>query len=141
MGFMDKNFLLKTKTAQHLYHDYAAHMPIIDYHCHINPVEILENKWYKNISQIWLYGDHYKWRAMRSNGVDENFCTGKVSDREKFDAFVKTMPYAAGNPLYHWSHLELRRYFHVNDIICKKNADAIWEKITSMLGEKRPTLS
>ena len=105
-NFMDQDFLLDTQTAKHLYHDYAEKMPIVDYHCHINPQEIYEDKKFDNITQVWLGGDHYKWRQIRSNGVDEKLITGsESSDREKFDAWAATLPKLIGNPLYHWSHL------------------------------------
>ena len=106
--FMDKDFLLSTPTAQHLFHDYAAKMPILDYHCHINPKEIAEDRKFENITQVWLGGDHYKWRQMRTNGVDEKYITGDASDREKFQKWAETLEMAIGNPLYHWSHLELQ---------------------------------
>ena len=109
--FMDKDFLLTTETAKKLYHDYAEVMPVIDYHCHINPQEIYEDRKFENITQIWLGGDHYKWRQMRSNGVEEKYITGDASDREKFQKWAETLEMAIGNPLYHWSHLELQRYF------------------------------
>ncbi|MBQ8356849.1 MAG: glucuronate isomerase [Clostridia bacterium] len=128
--FMDKDFLLNTETARHLYHDYAAKQPIIDYHCHLSPKEIAEDKRYNNITEVWLYGDHYKWRAMRSCGVSERFITGDASDYEKFRAYCTCMPKLAGNPLYHWSHLELRRYFDCDLILNEENCDAIW-KITA----------
>ena len=109
--FLDKDFLLSTDMAKTIYHDYAENMPILDYHCHINPQEIYEDRKFENITQVWLGGDHYKWRQMRSNGVDEKYITGDGTDREKFQAWAETMPKLIGNPLYHWSHLELRRYF------------------------------
>ena len=109
--FMDQDFLLSTDTAKILYHDYAAKMPIVDYHCHINPQEIWEDRRFENITQVWLGGDHYKWRVMRSNGVDEYYITGGASDREKFQKFAEAMPKCIGNPMYHWCHLELQRYF------------------------------
>ncbi|MFW5831529.1 MAG: glucuronate isomerase, partial [Prolixibacteraceae bacterium] len=107
--FMDENFLLQTKTAQELYHKHAAKMPVFDYHCHIPPNEIAENKQFENLTQIWLYGDHYKWRAMRTNGVEEKYCTGDASDWEKFEKWAETVPHTIRNPLYHWTHLELKR--------------------------------
>jgi hypothetical protein len=109
--FMDNNFLLDSETARILYHHYASEMPIIDYHCHVNPKEIAENKKYKNITEIWLGADHYKWRAMRSCGLPERVITGDADDYEKFEAFASALPSLIGNPLYHWSHLELKRYF------------------------------
>ena len=107
--FMDKDFLLSTETAKTLYHDYAAQMPILDYHCHINPQEIFEDRKFDNITQVWLGGDHYKWRVMRGNGVDEYYITGGASDREKFQKFAEALPKCIGNPMYHWCHLELQR--------------------------------
>lgn len=131
--FMDENFLLSTPTAVKLYHEYAKPMPIIDYHCHLSPQEIYENKTYKNITEVWLYGDHYKWRAMRSNGVEEPYVTGDASDYDKFLAYARTMPMSIGNPLYHWSHLELQRFFGVYELLNEKNAPAIWEKVNEQL--------
>ena len=119
--FMDENFLLKTKTAQRLYHEFASDMPIIDYHCHLPPQQIAEDTRFENLTQVWLYGDHYKWRAMRTNGVHESFCTGNKSDWDKFQKWAETVPYTLRNPLYHWTHLELKRYFDIDDrhITCK----------------------
>ncbi|WP_166241931.1 glucuronate isomerase [Paenibacillus turpanensis] len=134
--FMDENFLLSNDTAVSLYHDYAKTMPIIDYHCHLSPQEIYENKTYKNITEVWLYGDHYKWRAMRSNGVEENLVTGDASDYDRFLAFAKTVPMTIGNPLYHWSHLELQRYFDVYELLNEQTAPAIWEKVNAQLNSE-----
>ncbi|MGL5313344.1 MAG: glucuronate isomerase [Peptostreptococcaceae bacterium] len=131
--FMDKDFLLNNETAKSLYHNHAKDMPIFDYHCHLIPSEIAEDKKYDNITQIWLYGDHYKWRAMRSFGIDENFMTGDANDFEKFKAFAKVMPYLIGNPIYHWSHLELRTYFGVEDTLSEKNAEEIWNKCNEVI--------
>lgn len=131
--FMNKDFLLKNEISRKLYHECAKDMPIFDYHCHLNPKEIAENKGYDNLTQIWLYGDHYKWRAMRSNGVDEKYITGNASDYEKFLAFVETIEYCFGNPLYHWSHLELKRFFGIDEIINRKNAEVIWNKANELL--------
>lgn len=131
--FMDENFLLSNETAQKLYHDYAKGMPIYDYHCHISPKEIWENKKFKNITEVWLYGDHYKWRAMRSNGIDEEYITGNADDYDKFKAWAKTMPMTIGNPLYHWTHLELQRFFGIYDLLNEENAEMIWEKTNAML--------
>ena len=131
--FMDENFLLKTPAAQRLYKEYAAKMPIYDYHCHLSPKEIAEDKKYKNITEIWLYGDHYKWRFMRSMGVEERYCTGDASDYEKFLAYAKCVSRAIGNPLYHWTHLELQRYFNVYEPLNEKTAPEIWEKLTKSL--------
>lgn len=135
-NFMDQDFLLDTKTAKHLYHDYAKKMPIVDYHCHINPQEIYEDKKFDNITQVWLGGDHYKWRQIRSNGVPEKLITGNEStDREKFDAWAATMPKLIGNPLYSWSHLELQKYFGYTGHLSPETADEVWnltkEKLSS----------
>ncbi|MBQ9118703.1 MAG: glucuronate isomerase [Lachnospiraceae bacterium] len=132
--FMDKDFLLSTETAKTLYHDYAAKMPIIDYHCHINPQEIAENRQFSTITQVWLGGDHYKWRQMRSNGVDESYITGKdTSDFEKFEKWAETLQKAIGNPLYHWSHLELQRYFGITEPLTKDNAREIFDRCNEKL--------
>lgn len=130
---MDENFLLTNPTAERLFHDYAKDMPIIDYHCHLSPKEIYENKTYRNLTEVWLYGDHYKWRVMRANGVEERYVTGDADDYEKFLAYARTVPMTIGNPLYHWSHLELRRFFGVDELINEKNAPAIWEKVNAKL--------
>ena len=137
-AFMDDDFLLSNETAVKLYHDHAKDMPIIDYHCHLSPQEIYENKTYKNITEVWLYGDHYKWRAMRANGVEERFVTGGegADDYSRFLAYARTMPMLIGNPLYHWSHLELRRFFGVEEIINERNAPAIWEKVNAKLNSE-----
>ncbi|MEI7027786.1 glucuronate isomerase [Paenibacillus sp. y28] len=134
--FLDDNFLLSNETAVKLYHNYAKEMPIIDYHCHLSPQEIYENKTYKNITEVWLYGDHYKWRAMRSNGVPESFVTGDASDYDKFLAYAKAVPETIGNPLYHWSHLELQRYFDVEELLSEKTAPVIWEKVNAKLNSE-----
>lgn len=131
--FMDENFILTNHTSETLYHEYSEKMPIIDYHCHINPKEILENKKFKNITEVWLYGDHYKWRQMRTFGIDEKYITGDGSDYGKFLAWAKTVSYAIGNPLYHWTHLELKRYFGINEVLCEKTAPEIWQKCNEML--------
>lgn len=124
--FMDKDFLLSTDTAKHLYHDYAKEMPIIDFHCHLSPQEIYEDKRFNNITEVWLGGDHYKWRLMRSNGVEERFITGDASDREKFQKWAETLALAIGNPLYHWSHLELRNYFGYQGLLNGDTAEEVW---------------
>ncbi|ASJ21021.1 glucuronate isomerase [Brachyspira hampsonii] len=132
-NFMDKDFLLYNDTSKILFHDYASKCPIFDYHCHLSPKEIAENKKFKNLTEIWLYGDHYKWRMMRANGIDEKFITGDAEDYDKFRAWVKTVPNLIGNPLYHWSHLELQRYFDIYEIINEDNADIIWKKANEKL--------
>lgn len=124
---MDNDFLLSTDMAKTLYHDYAENMPILDYHCHIDPREIYEDRKFDNITQVWLGADHYKWRQLRSNGVDERFVTGSGSDREKFQAWAETLPKLIGNPLYHWSHLELRRYFGFEGYLNGDNAGEVWD--------------
>ncbi len=134
--FMSKDFLLRTETAKRLYHDYAEKMPIIDYHCHINPKEIAENRQFKTITEVWLGGDHYKWRQMRSNGIDEHYITGDASDRNKFRAWAKTLQKAIGNPLYHWSHLELQRYFGIYEPLTEKNCDEIFDRCNEKLSQK-----
>lgn len=131
--FMDENFLLNNETAVKLYHDYAKEMPIYDYHCHLNPEEIANDKQYKNITEIWLGGDHYKWRAMRSNGVTEDLVTGDGDDKAKFMKWAETIPYTIGNPLYHWTHLELQRYFGITETLSPETAEMIWEKTNAKL--------
>ena len=135
--FMDADFLLHTPFSRKLYHNYAEKMPILDYHCHIDPREIAEDRHYDNITQLWLGGDHYKWRQMRSNGIDERYITGDASDYEKFVEWSKTLEKAIGNPLYHWSHLELQRYFGYHGILSEKTAPAVWK----LCNEQLQTLS
>ncbi|MBQ7302363.1 MAG: glucuronate isomerase [Clostridia bacterium] len=125
--FMNRDFLLSTHTAQTLYHKYAASLPIVDYHCHVSPREIFEDKHFENITQVWLYGDHYKWRILRSNGVDEYYITGDASDREKFQKFAETLPRAIGNPMYHWCHLELKNYFGYEGVLNGDTAEEVWQ--------------
>ena len=132
---MDKDFLLETETAQKLYHEYAAKMPILDYHCHINPQEIAEDRKFENITQVWLGADHYKWRQMRSNGVEEKYITGDASDREKFQKWAETLELAIGNPLYHWSHLELQRYFGYYGALNGETAEEVWNLCNAKLQE------
>ena len=124
--FLSEKFLLSTPTARKLYHEYAEHMPIIDYHCHIDPAEIANDRRYDNITQLWLAGDHYKWRQMRAFGVPERLITGDGSDYEKFIAFANVLPHCIGNPLYHWTHLELKRYFDCDIPLSGDSADEIW---------------
>ncbi len=131
--FMDDNFLLQTETAQELYHNHAAKMPIFDYHCHINPQDIAEDKQFENITQVWLYGDHYKWRGMRTNGIDERYCTGDASDWEKFEKWAETVPYTLRNPLFHWTHLELQRFFGIHKILSPETAKEIWDECNAKL--------
>jgi len=131
--FMGKDFLLSNETAKHLYHDYAAKMPIIDYHCHISQKEIYENRQFNTITEVWLGGDHYKWRQMRANGIDEKYITGDASDLEKFKAWAKTLSHLIGNPLYHWSHLELQRYFNIYEPLTEDNAEDIFNRCNEVL--------
>ncbi len=131
--FMDRDFVLQTKTARDLFHNHARELPIIDYHCHLIPREIADDKKYDNITQIWLYGDHYKWRAMRTNGVDERFCTGDASDREKFEKWAETVPHTLRNPLYHWTHMELQRYFGIYKLLSPETAREIYDETASKL--------
>ncbi|WP_461205130.1 glucuronate isomerase [Clostridium sp. DL1XJH146] len=131
--FMDDNFLLNNDKAIELFNRFAKDMPIFDYHCHLAPKDILEDKKFTNITEAWLYGDHYKWRAMRGNGISEDYITGNRSDYEKFEAWAETMPYLIGNPLYSWTHLELQRYFDIDEILCKENAKIIWDKANKIL--------
>ena len=140
--FMNKDFILDTPTAQHLYHDYAAKMPLADYHCHLNPQEIYEDRRFNNLAEVWLggqnpdgsfAGDHYKWRVMRSNGVEENYVTGMVDPFEKFMKFVEALEMAIGNPMYHWCHLELQQFFGVTEPLTTESAKRIWEHCNEML--------
>jgi len=131
--FMDENFLLTNKTAENLYHNFAKDMPIFDFHCHLSPREIAENKRYQNITEVWLGGDHYKWRAMRANGVEERFITGDAPDKEKFMKWAETMPQCIGNPLYHWTHQELKTYFGIDKLLSPETAEEIWEKANALL--------
>lgn len=131
--FMGEDFLLQTKTAELLYNEYAKQMPIIDYHCHLSPQQIAEDLKFENLTQGWLYGDHYKWRAMRTSGVDESYCTGGKSDYEKFEKWAATVPYTMRNPLYHWTHLELKRYFGINEILDPSSAMSIYENASAQI--------
>lgn len=133
--FNDRDLLLENETAKLLYKRFAEKMPIIDYHCHLSPKEIAEDKHFSNIGELWLSGDHYKWRAMRECGVDEKYITGDASDYEKFKAFCSCMPSLVGNPLYHWAHLELRDSFGCNYIICEKNCDAVWSYTSDVIAK------
>ena len=135
--FLDDNFVLDNKTAEKLYHEHAKLLPIIDYHCHLDPKLIAEDYQFDNLGEIWLAGDHYKWRAMRTNGVDERFCTGKdTSDWEKFEKWAETVPYTMRNPLYHWTHLELKTAFGVNKLLKPETAREIFEECTAKLRTK-----
>jgi glucuronate isomerase len=131
--FLDENFLLQSKTAEKLYHDYAVKMPIVDYHCHLPPDQIAADNNFDNITQAWLYGDHYKWRAMRTNGVDESYCTGSQSDEAKFHKWSETVPYTMRNPLYHWTHLELLRYFEVREVLNPDSSKKIYDECSAKM--------
>ncbi len=131
--FLDKDFLLENDTAKALYHEVASDMPIIDYHCHLIPEQIANDKKFDNLTQIWLAGDHYKWRAMRANGVPERYCTGDASDEEKFMKWAETVPDTIRNPLYHWTHLELQRYFGINELLNPESAKRIYQQANEML--------
>lgn len=133
--FLDEHFLLDTPTAQRLYHSYAANMPIIDYHCHLPPKDIAEDRVFENLTQIWLEGDHYKWRAMRTNGIAERYCTGNASDYEKFEKWAETVPYTMRNPLYHWTHLELQKPFGITKLLNPDTAREIYDACTAKLQE------
>lgn len=133
-AFMDEHFLLETPTAQKLYHEFAAPQPIIDYHCHLPPDQIAQNKQFKNITEIWLGGDHYKWRFMRSSGVTEDYMTGDQPDEAKFRKFCEVLPMGIGNPLYHWSHLELQRYFGVKTLVSRDTASELWAACNAQIG-------
>ncbi|MBE6625804.1 MAG: glucuronate isomerase [Ruminococcaceae bacterium] len=131
--FMDKDFILETETASKLYHEYASDMPIFDFHCHLNVSEIYEDKKFRNITEAWLGGDHYKWRLMRQLGIDESYITGDKSDWEKFEKFAEVMPYAIGNPIYHWTHLELKRFFGIDDLLSPATAKSIYDRCNEKL--------
>jgi len=132
-NFMDSDFLLETETARRLFHEHAEHMPIIDFHCHLNPKEIAENHRFRSITELWLGGDHYKWRAMRANGINERFITGDATDWEKFEKWAETMPYLMRNPLYHWTHLELRTAFNIEKVLNPDTAREIYDECNEKL--------
>src|ERR1043165_6579272 len=133
MKFIHEDFLLQTRTAKRLYHNFAEEEPIFDYHCHLPPRDIAENRQFKNLFEIWLEGDHYKWRAMRANGVAERFCTGDAEPFAKFQAWAATVPHTLRNPLYHWTHLELLRYFGIDELLDEASASRIWKKANGQL--------
>ena len=134
--FIHDNFLLENKYAEELYHNYSKNQPIIDYHNHLSPQHIAEDKMFDGITELWIYGDHYKWRAMRALGINEKFITGDASDKEKFLSWAKTVPYTMRNPLYHWTHLELARYFNVYDLLNEKSAEKIYEQVSAKVNTK-----
>ncbi len=134
--FLDENFLLSNKTAERLFHEYSKELPIIDYHCHLPPDEIASDRNFENLTKIWLDGDHYKWRAMRANGIAEEYCTGNAPDRDKFRMWAKTVPSTLRNPLYHWTHLELKRYFGIEKLLNEETAAEIYDEVSEMLQQK-----
>ena len=136
MTFLDERFLLESGAAVMLYQTYAANQPIFDYHCHLSPRQIAENRQFNNLFEIWLEGDHYKWRAMRANGEPERYCTGDASSYEKFRAWARTVPYTLRNPLYHWTHLELQRYFGITELLDENSAQRIWEQANGILEDE-----
>lgn len=131
--FITDDFLLNNKYARELYHNYAKQMPIIDYHCHLSPKDIAEDRIFKNISEVWIHGDHYKWRAMRTFGIDEKHITGNSDDKEKFKKWAETVPFTLRNPLFHWTHLELQRYFELDELLSPENAEEIYKKASDKL--------
>ena len=133
MSFIHDDFLLQSETARRLYHEVAADLPIIDYHCHLPPEDVAADRQFKNLFEIWLEGDHYKWRAMRTNGVAETYCTGEADPWDKFMAWAETVPHTLRNPLYHWSHLELKRYFGIDILLNKDTAKEIWDEANKQL--------
>ena len=133
MSFIHDDFLLTTKTARRLYHEYAEAEPILDYHCHLPPPDVAGNRRFQDLFEIWLEGDHYKWRAMRADGIDERYCTGDASHEEKFLAWARTVPHTLRNPLYHWTHLELKRYFGIDELLDERSAPRIWEQANALL--------
>ena len=137
MSFINKKFMLTNETAARLYHDSAADQPIIDYHNHLSPKDIAENRRYANLYDMWIDSDHYKWRAMRANGVDESLVTGDADPKEKFLAFARTVPFTLRNPLYHWTHLELKRFFDIDELLDESNAESIWERCNDQIQSRK----
>src|ERR1700691_5785793 len=133
MKFITEDFLLQSPAARRIYHHYAESEPVFDYHCHLSPKDIAGNRRFNNLFEIWLEGDHYKWRAMRANGVAERYCTGDAEPYEKFSAWASTTPHCLRNPLYHWTHLELKRYFGINEQLGPTTAQAIWSRANELL--------
>src|SRR5690606_34159045 len=140
MAFISEDFLLHSDAARWLFHEHAAGQPILDYHCHLSPQDIAANRRFTTLTEIWLEGDHYKWRAMRANGVAERFCTGDADAWEKFSAWAATVPNCLRNPLYHWTHLELRRYFGIDDLLGPSTARAIWDRASARLATDELTV-
>src|SRR6516162_2029233 len=139
MAFVTESFLLRSRTAKRLYAAYASRQPILDYHCHLSPHDIAEDRRFKNLFEIWLEGDHYKWRAMRANGVAERYCTGDAEPYEKFLAWAGTVPHTLRNPLYHWTHLELKRYFEIDELLDTTTAPSIWKRANDFLASEEFT--
>ena len=137
MPFIQDDFLLHTKAARRLYREYAASQPILDYHCHLSPEDIAEDRRFNDLFEIWLEGDHYKWRAMRANGVEERYCTGNAAPYEKFAAWAATVPHCLRNPLYHWTHLELKRYFGIDELLNAESAQAVWKRANTLLADRK----
>src|SRR5258705_7933712 len=135
MSFIHDDFLLSTPSSRQLYHKYAEAEPILDYHTHLPPQDVAANRQFLNLFEIWLEGDHYKWRAMRANGVAERYCTGDATPWEKFEAWARTVPQTLRNPLYHWTHLELKRYFGIEDLLDESSAPGIWKRANELLKE------
>ena len=136
MAFITEDFLLQSKMARRLYHTYAAERPILDYHCHLSARDIAENRQFRNLYEIWLEGDHYKWRAMRANGVSERYCTGDADPYDKYFAWAQTVPHTLRNPLYHWTHLELQRYFGIDSLLNEKTARKTWDIANEQLADR-----
>lgn len=139
MGFITEDFLLQTQTARHLYREYASTQPVLDYHSHLSAKDIAQDRTFTNLFEIWLEGDHYKWRAMRSNGIPEHYCTGNAAPYEKFLAWARTVPHTLRNPLYHWTHLELKRYFDIDELLDEDSAPRVWRQATSFMGNGKLT--
>ena len=135
MSFIHDDFLLGSETARRLYHEFAAHQPVIDYHNHLSPREIAENRRFGDLYEIWLEGDHYKWRAMRANGIEERYCTGDATNYDKYLAFARTVPHTLRNPLYHWTHLELKRFFDIDELLSEATAARIWDAANQRLAD------
>ena len=136
MTFIDEDFLLTTPSSQRLYHEYAFDQPIIDYHNHLSPRDIAENRKFENLFEMWINHDHYKWRAMRANGIPENLITGDATPKDKFIAFAKTVPHTLRNPLYHWTHLELKRFFNIDELLCEENAETVWNQCNEQMAQR-----
>ena len=132
-AFIHENFMLNNETAVQLYHSYAKNMPIYDYHCHLSPKDIAENRKFNNITELWLEGDHYKWRAMRAHGISEKYITGDADPKAKFEAWAKTVPYTLGNALYHWTHIELKNYFGIEELLNEDTWEDIWNRCNELL--------